>query len=765
MTATPTALREVVFVGSRVQDAALLPKGLPPRAEVIDSENTVAGFSDKSSIGMAHSSAVAVASTVLPVNGAPTFAPAAPGTGKLVTDIGSATDDKGYSVTVQSDGKIVVAGTSNSGGNYDFAVVRYHANGTLDTSFNGTGTLLTNIGGVSIDQGNSVTVQADGKIVVAGYSTSGGSNNFAVVRYNANGSLDTGFNGTGTLVTDIGIGSNDGGNSVTVQPDGKIVVAGYSTSGGSNNFAVVRYTANGSLDTSFNGTGNRVTDIGSGSNDWGSSVTVQADGKIVVAGTSNSGGNYDFAVVRYNVDGSLDPGFNGTGTRVTDIGSGSNDWGNSVTVQADGKIVVAGDSSSDGTSTFAVVRYNADGTLDTGFNGTGTLVTGIGNSIWEEGSSVTVQADGKIVVAGYTLSDGSENFAVVRYNANGSLDTSFNGTGKLVTDIGSGSADRGRSVTVQADGKIVVAGYSDSGGSNDFAVVRYNVDGSLDTGFGVGPAIDTLGAAVAYTENAPAVALDASVAVFDADLAALNGGAGNYSGASVTLARSGGSAAEDVFSARGSLAFTGGNAVLSGTTVGTVTNAGGTLTITFNASATQARVNEVLSSIGYANTSDAPPASVQIGWSFSDGNTGSQGSGGALTAAGSTTVNITAVNDTPTISGLPVTWQAVTTGAAAPLVDFAVADADGAGVPLHVTLTATNGTLNGLTDADTTTAGIQLSGTAAAINAAIAGATFTASAAGAASIGVSVSDGVAPAVTGAYNHPFQGVWKETIVVS
>ena len=223
MTATPTALREVVFVGSRVQDAALLPKGLPPRAEVIDSENTVAGFSDKSSIGMAHSSAVAVASTVLPVNGAPTFAPAAPGTGKLVTDIGSRSTDEGYSVTVQPDGKIVVAGTSNSGGNYDFAVVRYHANGTLDTSFNGTGTLLTNIGSVSIDQGKSVTVQADGKIVVAGYSTSGGSNNFAVVRYNVDGSLDTGF-GVGPAIDTLGAAVAYTENASAIALDASVAV-------------------------------------------------------------------------------------------------------------------------------------------------------------------------------------------------------------------------------------------------------------------------------------------------------------------------------------------------------------------------------------------------------------------------------------------------------------------------------------------------------------------------------------------------------------
>ncbi len=626
--------------------------------------------------------------TLAPVNNAPTFAPAAPGTGKLVTDFGSGTTDLGYSVTVQADGKIVVAGGSTSGGSYNFAVVRYNTDGSLDTGFNSTGKLVTDFGSGASDEGRSVTVQADGKIVVAGYSVSG-AYDFAEVRDNTEGSMDNALPGTGKLVTDIGSGTTDLGYSVTVQADGKIVVAGTSNSGGSGNFAVVRYKTDGSLDTSLGGTGKLVTDIGSGTTDVGQSVTVQADGKIVVAGYSGSGGSNDFAVVRYNTDGSLDTSFNSTGKLVTDFGSGTSDMG----------------------------------------------------------QSVTVQADGKIVVAGFSNSGGSTNFAVVRYNTDGSLDTSFNSTGKLVTDIGSGASDEGRSVTVQADGKIVVAGTS----NGNFAVVRYNANGSLDTSFNPGPAVNTLGGAVAYTEKANAIALDASVAVFDADLAALNGGAGNYSGASVTLARAGGSAAEDVFSALGNLAFTAGDAVLSGTTVGTVSNTGGTLTISFNANATQARVNEVLSSIGYANTSDAPPASVQVDWSFSDGNTGSQGSGGALTAAGSTTVNITAVNDAPTITGLPGSAQAVTAGAAAALADFAVADADGAAAPLTVTLTATNGTINGLTDADTNQAGIQLSGTAAAINAAIASATFTASAAGAASIGVSVSDGIAPAVTGTYH--------------
>jgi hypothetical protein len=180
---------------------------------------------------------------------------------------------------------------------------------------------------------------------------------------------------------------------------------------------------------------------------------------------------------------------------------------------------------------------------------------------------------------------------------------------------------------------------------------------------------------VSYTEGAAAVALDAGVAIYDADLAALNNGAGNYSGASITLARSGGANAQDVFSTLGNLSFTGGNAVLSGVTIGTVSNTAGTLSITFNSNATQARVNELLSSLAYANASDAPPASVQIVWTFSDGNSSAQGSGGALTTQGTTTVSITAVNDAPSGTSATLTTTEDTPRVLA-AADFGFADAN-----------------------------------------------------------------------------------------
>ena len=323
--------------------------------------------------------------------------------------------------------------------------------------------VLTPVGaGTSNDFGNSVTLQADGKIVVAGYGAgSETGRDFAVVRYNTDGSLDTTFGTGGKILTPIGTGTlADIAYSVTVQADGKIVVAGQGGGSGSTpDFAVVRYNADGSLDTTFGTGGKILTPTSAGSlNDYGNSVTVQADGKIVVAGQGEtSGAGDDVVVVRYNVDGTLDTGFGTGGKIVTPVGTGtSGDVGNSVKVQADGKIVVAGYGTGSGTGIdFAVVRYNANGTLDTTFGtgGTGKILTPVGTGTsGDTGTSVMIQADGKIVVAGYGTGSGTGiDVAVVRYNANGSLDTTFGTDGKILTPVGAGtSADLAYSVTVQA---------------------------------------------------------------------------------------------------------------------------------------------------------------------------------------------------------------------------------------------------------------------------------------------------------------------------
>lgn len=397
------------------------------------------------------------------------------GTGGIGTVPIGPGDDQIQGVALQPDGKIVAVGYSHNGSNYDFAVARFHPDGTLDTSFGAGGKVTTALGS-SDDQASSVALQADGKIVVAGYTKSGKSWDFAVVRYNANGTLDPSFSGDGIQITALS-SANDQARSVALQVDGKIVVAGYSRGSGNNNdFALVRYNPDGALDTTFTGDGIQITPIGS-SDEQINSVMLQPDGKIVAAGYGNFGGQYDFIVARYQADGTLDPSFSGDGIQTTVIGPGT-DIACSVALTADGKIVVAGYSTIGDSPVFVLARYNANGTLDLSFSGDGMQTTAVGAV--SRGFAVAVQADGKIVVVGSSSATlgGNDCLTLVRYNSDGTLDPSFSGDGIQTTVIGS-SSSIGFSAALQADGKIVVGGHSGNGRDLDFVLARY--EGRADT--------------------------------------------------------------------------------------------------------------------------------------------------------------------------------------------------------------------------------------------------------------------------------------------
>jgi uncharacterized delta-60 repeat protein len=390
--------------------------------------------------------------------------------GKVTTAIGSSTD-AGNSVAIQGDGKIIVAGSSNNGANSDVALIRYNNDGSLDNNFGIGGKVTTAIGN-SYDDGYCVALQSDGKILVAGTSDSSSSYDFSIVRYNSDGSLDNAFGIGGKVTTDFAGGCSDWGYSIAIQIDGKILVAGSHTTGGNRAyFALARYNSNGSLDNTF-GVGGQVTTAIGDYYDFSYSVAIQSDGKIVVAGTNQfTFGNVDFALIRYNSNGSLDNNFGTSGKVTTDIG-GINNYGFSVVLQSDGKIIVAGGSGNGTTTDFTIVRYNNDGTLDNTFGTGGKVITAIGSAS-DRAYSVILQSDGKIVVAGDTHNGLNYDFALVRYNSNGSLDNTFGINGKVTTAIG-GTDDNGYSAAIQSDGKIVVAGSSFNGNKTDFAIVRYN---------------------------------------------------------------------------------------------------------------------------------------------------------------------------------------------------------------------------------------------------------------------------------------------------
>ena len=254
--------------------------------------------------------------------------------------------------------KIVVAGSSNAGGTYDFALARYNVDGTLDTTFNATGRVLTDFGVGSGDFATAAVIQSDGKIVVGGLSDASGiPYDFALTRYNTNGTLDLTFNRTGKVLTDFsGSGSYDRLQALAIQSDGKIVAAGDAIANGRSSFAVARYTTSGILDGTFNTTGKVLTAFDSGSA-MANAVVIQSDGNIVAVGSFDDGNREgpDFALVRYNTDGTLDSTFNSTGKVVTNIGGYDVAYG--VGIQSDGRIVAVGFSDVNGTSDFALARY------------------------------------------------------------------------------------------------------------------------------------------------------------------------------------------------------------------------------------------------------------------------------------------------------------------------------------------------------------------------------------------------------------------------
>ena len=423
--------------------------------------------------------------------------------GKVVSTDGRAY----YAVAIQIDGKIIAAGSDD----LNILIERFNANGTLDTSFNSTGKISVKVG-TGYNYANGVAVQSDGKIVAAGYTSCNtcSSKDFALARFNANGTLDASFNAAGTVTTSIG--TNDIARSVLVQTDGKIVAAGYSDS----KFAVVRYTSAGALDVTF-GTGGKVastvgTSIGLGA----FAAALQADGRIVVAGERYDGSSYDFEVVRYNTDGSLDNGFNGTGTVTTDVGTkGGAAYG--VAIQPDGKIVAAG-SSPNPTSTddnFALARYNADGTPDTGFGNRGIVNINSSGTNWDDAWAVALQPDGKIVAAGRTnVTSSTWAFFLARYSSDGTLDTGFGTGGKVMTSIG-GSNDGANAIALQPDGKIVAAGssYNTTSKNTDIALVRYLPGGTLDTAFGSGGKVVTPIGSLDDGANAIALQPDGKIVV------------------------------------------------------------------------------------------------------------------------------------------------------------------------------------------------------------------------------------------------------------
>lgn len=386
--------------------------------------------------------------------------------GLVITDLGGS-DEKGASVAVQADGKIVIMGETHSGSNTSLFVARYNTDGSLDNSFSADGYTIVDFGGG--DEWYALAIQTDGKIVVGGTAIDS-VYSFALARFNTDGSLDNSFNSDGKITTRVGGFCY----SLTLQPDGKILAFGSAYNGLNYDLTLIRYNTDGSLDNTFNSDGIVTTDF-TGSHDYGRSVTLQPDGKIVVAGTSLDGGTYtDFVLARYNTNGSIDSSFSNDGKTTTDFFS-ANDEAWSVLVRYDGKIIASGTADNPGHSyDFAMAYYNSDGTVDESIGEFGKVVTDFGNS---EGQSIYASAfmgNEKLIVVGsaYNPVLGNTDMAVASYVNEGYIDYSFAGDGKVSISLNANYYGA-MGLAIQSDHKILALAHTVNT-DMDIALVRYN---------------------------------------------------------------------------------------------------------------------------------------------------------------------------------------------------------------------------------------------------------------------------------------------------
>jgi len=393
--------------------------------------------------------------------------------GKVTTQFGTSQSEAAV-VVLQSDGKFVAAGYSFNGTNSDIALARYNANGSLDTTFGTGGIVTTDIGNVDNASFALAIQPADGKLIAAGSSINGTNDDFAVVRYNTNGTLDNTFGTGGIVTTNFAGNSFDYIEAVALQPDGKIVAAGSLFNGSSFLFALARYNTNGTLDDTF-GIGGRVTTSFTNVDDLARAMVLQPDGKIIVAGEADT----DIVVARYNSNGTLDTTFDGDGKAITSIGLFTAAY--DVALQPDGKIVIAGEAGDGNNSDFVAARYESTGSLDLTFDGDGIVTTPIGSSN-EIATAISLQSNGKIIVGGFSFNGGNDDFALVRYNSNGTLDSSFGTGGKVTTDFSS-SNDYALALAIQADSRVIVVGSSNT----NFAAAAYSLGTTTGCSYSLSP--------------------------------------------------------------------------------------------------------------------------------------------------------------------------------------------------------------------------------------------------------------------------------------
>ncbi len=594
-----------------------------------------AGFSDTSEYAL-NVTAEAIAPTG---NQAPSFFQ---GSGFDQVDLDANISDA-VDIVRQSDGRYIIASkilSASLGYRWDFALTRYNNDGSIDESFGIDGTVISDIS--SDDQfTKALSIQSDGKILVAGNRDLGSYDNVVLLRYNTDGSLDTSFGTAGEVVFSTGGSDHTALTDMTLTSDGDIVGTGFVNSGGDDSIVVMRFTADGILDTTFNGSGYKLINTGSGDAS-GNAVQLHSDNRIVVIGERYNGSTTETRIVRLNTDGTLDTSFSGDGH--VQLVDGNNLSPTTLAIDGDDKIILGGYSDASGDPS-QIVRLLSNGSLDISFAGSGYVNVYAGSGD-ESVFNLTVDSEGRIVVVGDVFNGSDDDISIFRLNSDGTLDTTLDGDGVVRLDL-SGSSDKATAVVVDANGNFKIAGKAD--GQTFIAGILEN--GELDRQF---VRTDSMTGTAAYTEDTAAIVIEPGAAVYDQELSAGD----NFSGASLTLVRDVSVNSDDVFGFNpgNGLTLVGNQIVKNGQSIASFDSSSlaGQLTISFTDAngeiPTNDDVNHLLQQITYLNTNDNPPAQVQLNWTLTDGNSGAQGSGGSLSTTSQTVITLTASNDRPFIT-------------------------------------------------------------------------------------------------------------------
>lgn len=398
--------------------------------------------------------------------------------GIVTTSLGALWLSEIHASAVQTDGKIIVAGSTNDANTSQdkFVVVRYNSNGTLDNTFGTGGKIISEPIQAFNNIANSLVIQSDGKIVVGGNATD--TNTIApqagemiVVRYLSNGNIDSSFGSNGVFFNHFNLLDNDISlEDIKISTNGKILATGWASDTvlGTSEAIVIKLNTNGTLDSTFGNNGHVISNYGSVLG--AKSILLQPDGKILIGGYADVGSFNTGFIIRYKSNGTLDSNFANNGYFHLSTGTSCAIF--SIDKQSDEKIVAAGFSSPVG---FMVIRIDTSGNFDNNFGVGGITKTAIGSQSDAVAYRIIVQADKKIVLGGSADSD----FALARYDTSGIIDNLYFGTlGKVKTDINSLSMDEAFAMSIQSDSKIILSGYSlstgGSGFSQDFALARYN---------------------------------------------------------------------------------------------------------------------------------------------------------------------------------------------------------------------------------------------------------------------------------------------------